>query len=69
MKDVDSVTLWLCSHAHSSLRALFQDFEDTMLLVEEYKFPVLFINQFYPRPGTAAARMKRLPTQEASFPG
>ena len=29
-----------------------------------YKFPVLYINQFYPRPGTPAAKMKRVPTQE-----
>ncbi len=32
--------------------------------MEQYKFPSLFINQFYPRPGTPAARMKRIPTQE-----
>jgi threonylcarbamoyladenosine tRNA methylthiotransferase CDKAL1 len=32
--------------------------------VREYKFPSLFINQFYPRPGTPAARMKRIPTHE-----
>lgn len=29
-----------------------------------YKFPVLYINQFYPRPGTPAAKMKRVPTQD-----
>ena len=33
-----------------------------MKLVEVYKFPSLFINQFYPRPGTPAARMKRIDT-------
>ncbi|XP_031639253.1 threonylcarbamoyladenosine tRNA methylthiotransferase-like, partial [Contarinia nasturtii] len=37
------------------------DFEETMTLCEKYKFPSLFINQFYPRPGTQAARMKRIP--------
>lgn len=42
----------------------WEDFEETVPLVEEYKFPSLFINQFYPRPGTPAARMKRLPTEE-----
>ena len=42
----------------------WEDFEETVALVEEYKFPSLFINQFYPRPGTPAARMKRLPTEE-----
>ena len=35
-----------------------------MSLVAEYKFPVLFINQFYPRPGTPAAAMKRIDTVE-----
>lgn len=34
-----------------------------MRLVEKYKFPSLFINQFYPRPGTVAAKMERVPTQ------
>uniref|UniRef100_A0A1I8F2S5 tRNA (N(6)-L-threonylcarbamoyladenosine(37)-C(2))-methylthiotransferase n=1 Tax=Macrostomum lignano TaxID=282301 RepID=A0A1I8F2S5_9PLAT len=28
------------------------DFEATCRLIEKYKFPVLFINQFFPRPGT-----------------
>eukprot|EP00794_Sanderia_malayensis_P015430 gene15430-17004_t len=37
-----------------------EDFQHSLSLVEEYKFPSLFINQFYPRPGTPAARMKRL---------
>ncbi|CAG2101373.1 unnamed protein product [Medioppia subpectinata] len=40
------------------------DFEETMKLVKKYKFPSLFINQFYPRPGTPAAKMKRLPNAE-----
>lgn len=34
------------------------------LFIFRYKFPVLYINQFYPRPGTPAAKMKRVPTQE-----
>ena len=29
-----------------------------------YKFPVLYINQYYPRPGTPAAKMKRVPTRD-----
>ena len=41
-----------------------QDFQETLDLVEKYKFPSLFINQFFPRPGTPAAKMKRIPTQE-----
>lgn len=41
---------------------VLQDFEETMKIVELFKFPSLFINQFYPRPGTPAARMKRIDT-------
>ena len=36
------------------------DFKETMKLCNYYKFPSLFINQFYPRPGTPAAKMKRV---------
>lgn len=35
------------------------DFQETLQLVKKYKFPVLFINQFFARPGTPAASMKR----------
>lgn len=41
-----------------------EDFEGTLDLCRKYKFPSLFINQFYPRPGTPAARMQRIPTKE-----
>ncbi|XP_075225849.1 threonylcarbamoyladenosine tRNA methylthiotransferase [Lycorma delicatula] len=41
-----------------------EDFEETISLCEKYKFPSLFINQFYPRPGTPAARLPRLPAAE-----
>ncbi|XP_013171905.1 PREDICTED: threonylcarbamoyladenosine tRNA methylthiotransferase [Papilio xuthus] len=41
-----------------------KDFEDTMSLCTKYKFPSLFINQFFPRPGTPAANMTRVPGQE-----
>ena len=37
-----------------------EDHADTMALITKYKFPVLNISQFYARPGTPAARMKRL---------
>eukprot|EP00050_Salpingoeca_kvevrii_P021054 m.105724 g.105724 ORF g.105724 m.105724 type:complete len:379 (-) comp9157_c0_seq1:169-1305(-) len=37
-----------------------EEFEETVDLVRRYKFPVLFTNQFYPRPGTPAAAMKRI---------
>jgi len=36
-----------------------EDFEETMSLCRRFKFPSLFINQFFPRPGTPAANMKR----------
>lgn len=35
-----------------------------MTLCEKYQFPSLFINQFYPRPGTPAAGMKRIPANQ-----
>ncbi|KRZ32245.1 Threonylcarbamoyladenosine tRNA methylthiotransferase [Trichinella pseudospiralis] len=38
------------------------DFNDTLDLVKKYRFASLFINQFYPRPGTPAAKLKRLDT-------
>ncbi|VDI36044.1 threonylcarbamoyladenosine tRNA methylthiotransferase CDKAL1, partial [Mytilus galloprovincialis] len=41
-----------------------KDFEETMDLVDEYKFPSLFINQYFPRPGTPAAKMPRIPAQQ-----
>ncbi|QDZ25522.1 radical SAM methylthiotransferase [Chloropicon primus] len=40
-----------------------EDHQETMRLVEDYAFPHCHISQFYPRPGTPAARMKRVPTQ------
>lgn len=41
-----------------------QDFEETMSLCKKYKFPSLFINQFFPRPGTPAALLPRIATQD-----
>lgn len=41
-----------------------QQFEDTMNLVKAYKFPILNISQFYSRPGTAAAKMKKCNTKD-----
>lgn len=40
-----------------------EDFEATLRLVRKYRFPHCHISQFYPRPGTPAARMKRVPTK------
>jgi len=42
-----------------------EDHEASMELVRKYRFPVLNISQFYPRPGTPAAKMKRLPSSLA----
>ena len=39
-----------------------EDFQETMTLCDKYKFPSLFINQFFARPGTVAAKMQRIPT-------
>ena len=39
-----------------------QDHAETLALLDHYKLPVVNISQFYPRPGTPAARMKRVPT-------
>ncbi|TYZ62322.1 hypothetical protein PybrP1_009486 [[Pythium] brassicae (nom. inval.)] len=39
------------------------DFAQTAALVARYRFSVLNISQFYPRPGTPAAKMPRVPTQ------
>uniref|UniRef100_A0A3P9IZW1 tRNA-t(6)A37 methylthiotransferase n=1 Tax=Oryzias latipes TaxID=8090 RepID=A0A3P9IZW1_ORYLA len=40
-----------------------EDFQETLELVKLYRFPSLFINQFYPRPGTPAAKMEQVPAQ------
>lgn len=38
------------------------DFDQTLALIAHYKFAITNISQFYPRPGTPAAKMKRVPT-------
>eukprot|EP00698_Gefionella_okellyi_P008045 TRINITY_DN1979_c0_g1_i3.p1 TRINITY_DN1979_c0_g1~~TRINITY_DN1979_c0_g1_i3.p1 ORF type:complete len:587 (+),score=84.39 TRINITY_DN1979_c0_g1_i3:68-1762(+) len=40
-----------------------EEFQATLALCEQYKFSVLNISQFYPRPGTPAALMKRTATR------
>ncbi|CAD7702754.1 unnamed protein product [Ostreobium quekettii] len=40
-----------------------EDFERTLDLVAHYRFPHCHISQFYPRPGTPAARMKKVVSQ------
>lgn len=43
------------------------DFEQTLHLIDELRIPIVNISQFYPRPGTPAAKMKRVPTQIVSI--
>ncbi|OII73047.1 uncharacterized protein cubi_02278 [Cryptosporidium ubiquitum] len=38
-----------------------QDHNQTVELINNYKFPVINISKFYPRPGTPAAKMKPVP--------
>ena len=40
-----------------------EDFQMTLDLIDHYKLAIVNISQFYPRPGTPAAKMKRIPTQ------
>ncbi|XWS24777.1 hypothetical protein CRYUN_Cryun27aG0013400 [Craigia yunnanensis] len=37
-----------------------EDFAQTVNLIKEYKFPQVHMSQFFPRPGTPAARMKKV---------
>ncbi|KAL3845649.1 hypothetical protein ACJIZ3_003052 [Penstemon smallii] len=37
-----------------------EDFEETVNLIKDYKLSQVHISQFYPRPGTPAARMKKV---------
>ncbi|XP_033105022.1 threonylcarbamoyladenosine tRNA methylthiotransferase-like [Anneissia japonica] len=41
-----------------------EDFKDTLKLIDDYKFPSVFINQFFPRPATPAAKMHQVPADE-----
>jgi threonylcarbamoyladenosine tRNA methylthiotransferase CDKAL1 len=40
-----------------------EDHADSVSLIEKYMFPIINISQFYPRPGTPAARMTKVPTK------
>ncbi len=40
-----------------------EEHEASLALIARQKFPVVNISQFYPRPGTAASRMRRVPSQ------
>ena len=41
-----------------------ENFEETLSLIEKYRFPVINISQFYPRPGTVAAKWKKVDSKE-----
>ncbi|MES1916002.1 MAG: Threonylcarbamoyladenosine tRNA methylthiotransferase, variant 2, partial [Cercozoa sp. M6MM] len=41
-----------------------EEFDETLELVDRHRFPIVNISKFYPRPGTPAARMRRVPTSE-----
>ena len=41
-----------------------EQFEETMDLIRKYKFPVINISQFYSRPGTVAAKWKKVDSKE-----
>jgi len=41
-----------------------RDFDETMALCDKYKFKSLFMNQFFPRPGTPAAKWEQIPRQQ-----
>ena len=44
-----------------------ENFQETLNMVEKYKFPVINISQFYPRPGTVAAKWKKIDTKEVHY--
>ncbi|KAI3388812.1 hypothetical protein SNEBB_002181 [Seison nebaliae] len=41
-----------------------EDFQQSLQLIDEFKFTSVFINQFYPRSGTIAATLPQLTTKE-----
>ena len=63
MPDIYIATDFICAFPTETE----EDFEESIELVKLYKFPSLFINQFYPRPGTPAARLKKINTIEVGF--
>lgn len=42
-----------------------EQFDETLELIDHYKFPVVNISKFYSRPGTEAAKWKKVPLKEA----
>ena len=62
--DITIATDLICGFPTEDL----EDFQETLELVDKYKFPSLFINQYFPRPGTPAARLPRIPGPEVGCP-
>ena len=60
VKDITIATDIICGFPTETK----ENFEETLNLVEKYKFPVINISQFYPRPGTVAAKWKKIDTKE-----
>ena len=50
----------ICGFPHETV----EEHKETCTLINKYKFPVLNISQFYPRPGTVAAKWKQVPSRE-----
>ena len=56
-------------HIHTDIICGFpgeteEDFAATLALCKQYMFPAVHVSQFYPRPGTPAARMQRVRSQD-----
>lgn len=63
IKNVANVTLAtdiICGFPYETK----ENFDETLSLVEKYKFPVINISQFYSRPGTVAAKWKKVDSKE-----
>lgn len=60
VKDITIATDIICGFPTETK----EDFEETLELIKKYKFPVLNISQFYPRPGTVAAKWKKVESSE-----
>lgn len=63
MPEVYIATDFICAFPTETV----EDFEESMDLLRKYKFPSVFINQFYPRPGTPAAKLKKIDTVEVAL--
>lgn len=44
-----------------------EDFDESMQLIRDYKFRSVFVNQYYPRPGTPAAKLQKIDAKVVSL--